>query len=128
MKVMRWCPALAVALMAFAANAAEPRVGKFTQYDAGEFVIVTSRGASQARRVIEDLVKFRLTLERALGKRATRNETRTTILLVGNADWRKWLRPREGIAGYFQRGRFSNHMAIDGEESLALALHVVFHE
>ena len=32
------------------ALAAEPRVGRFVKYDAGDFVIITSRSANQARR------------------------------------------------------------------------------
>lgn len=83
----------------------EPRVGKFVQYDAGEFVVVTSRSGAQARRIMEDLVKFRLTLERVLGKRATPNAFPTTIVITSASDWNSWLRPRENVAGFFQRAR-----------------------
>ena len=48
--------ALGISCLAFSA---EPRVGKFMKYDAGEYVIVTSRSGAQARRIREDLVKFR---------------------------------------------------------------------
>jgi len=37
------------------------RVGMYQRYDAGDYVIVSSRGSAQARRIMEDLVKFRAT-------------------------------------------------------------------
>src|SRR6187549_3401598 len=112
--------AFSFALTAFAG---EPRIGKFVQYDAGEFVVVTSRSGAQARRLMEDLVKFRLTLERVLGKRATPNAFPTTIVITSASDWNSWLRPRENVAGFFQRARFANYMAINGDASLDEALH-----
>jgi len=110
------------------AFAGDPRVGKFVQYDAGEFVVVTSRSGAQARRIMEDLVKFRVTLERVLGKRATRNAFPTTIVITSAGDWNKWLQPGRDVAGFFQRARFSNYMAINGDAPTEEALHVMFHE
>ena len=98
-----------------AASGGEARIGKFVQYDAGEFVVVTSRSGAQARRIMEDLVKFRVTLERVLGKRATRNAFPTTIVITSAGDWNKWLQPGRDVAGFFQRARFSNYMAINGD-------------
>ena len=72
----------AAVLCASLAYAGEPRVGKFTRYDTGEYTIVTSRGAVQAQRFMEDLVKFRVTLERMLGKRAAANAFPTTIVII----------------------------------------------
>lgn len=122
----------ATALLALAvsclASAAEPKVGKYVKYDTGGFVIVTSRGASQARRFVEDLAKFRLTLETVLGKRATKNDFPTTIVITSAADWKNWLQPREHVAGFFQRARFSNYLAMDGDAPSQDALTVVFHE
>jgi len=127
-------PATSVALIALvtwigsSASAAEPRVSKYQRYDAGDYVIVSSRGNAQARRIMEDLAKFRVTLERALGKRAVRNQAPTTIIIASDLDWKNWLQPRAMVAGYFQQGRFSNRMAIDGDETLENALAVIFHE
>ena len=120
--------ACAAAALCAGAVAAEPRVGKFTKYDAGEFVIVTSRSGAQAKHIVEDLGKFRLTLERALGKRAAQNSFPTVIVISSEADWTNWLQPRQDIAGYFQRARFSNYMALNGDAPSEGALHVVFHE
>ena len=100
------------------APAAEPRVGKYVKYDGGDYVIVTSRGAAQARRFMEDLVKFRLTLEVALGQSAAENTTPTTIVIAGKSDWNQWLRPREGLDGYFHSADFSNYMILDGDAPL----------
>lgn len=115
-------------LSASLAPAAEPRVSKFTRYDAGEFVIVSSRSGKQARDFMEQLAMFRATLERTLGKRATKNTTPTTILIASNADWRTWLQPRDNVAGFFQRGRFANYLALNGDWSQQETLHIVFHE
>ena len=52
-------------------GAAEPRIGKFVKYDTGDFVIVTSRSSSQAREIMENLAKFRLSLEKVLGNLQT---------------------------------------------------------
>src|SRR4051812_25499243 len=77
------------------ASAAEPRIGHFTRYDAGEFVIVTSRSAAQAKHIVEDLGKFRRTLERTLGRDATQNSFPTYIVITSTTDWKNWLQPRE---------------------------------
>jgi len=119
---------LATLLGAAAAPAGEPRVGRFTRYDTGSYVIVTSRGAPQAKRFVENLVQFRMTLERVLGKRATPNTLPATILITNGADWEKWLQPRQNVAGYFLRAHFSNNMALNGDATLGEALHIMFHE
>jgi len=128
MTASRWLVCAAATLCVSAAFAGEPRIGKFTRYDAGEYVIVTSRSATQAKRIMEGLVKFRLTLERMLGKRAAQSAFPTTIVIASHTDWTKWLQPRENVAGYFQRARFSNYMTFDGDASIDEALHVMFHE
>jgi hypothetical protein len=56
--------------LAQGASAADPRIGKLVRYDAGDYTIYTSRSASQARDFIGDLAKFRVALEKLLGKRA----------------------------------------------------------
>ena len=127
MRIRSLILALALAFTS-SAFAGDPRVGKFVQYDAGEFVVVTSRSGAQARRIMEDLVKFRVTLERVLGKRATRNAFPTTIVITSASDWNKWLQPGREVAGFFQRARFSNYMAINGDAPTEEALHVMFHE
>ena len=119
--------ALAVSCIA-PTQAGEPRVGRFVQYDAGEFVVVTSRSGAQARRIMEGLVKFRMTLEGVLGKRATPNAFPTTIVITSASDWKNWLQPAQNIAGFFQRARFSNYMALNGDAPVDEALHVMFHE
>ncbi len=85
------------------------------KYDAGEFVIVTSRSAGQARRFVEDLAKFRLTLERVLGKRATKSPFPTTIVITGASDWKNLAATAANVAGFFQRARFANYMAMNGD-------------
>jgi len=129
MKARRIATACALSLLAcLTANAAEPRVGKFVRFDAGEFVIVTSRSSLQARHFMEQLTMFRVALERTLGKRATRKAAPTTILITSNADWSNWLQPRQSVTGFFQRGRFSNYLAMNGDSSPQETLHLVFHE
>jgi hypothetical protein len=108
--------------------AAEPRIGRYVQYNGGDFTIVTSRGADQSRQFMQDLAKFRVTLEKVLGKRATRTVFPTTIIIASNSDWNKYLIPRQNVAGFFQQGRFANFMAMDGDAPHAQALHVILHE
>ncbi len=128
MKTLLRLAVVATWLYASPAFAGEPRVGKFVKYDAGEFVVVTSRSSSQARRVMEDLVKFRLTLERALGKRATASAFPTTIVISSASDWNNWLQPGRNVAGFFQKARFANYMAMNGDAPIEEALHIMFHE
>ena len=108
--------------------AAEPRIGKYVKYDAGEFIVITSRSANQARTFIEDLAKFRATLERTLGKPALNSTTPTTILITSNTDWNAWLEPRRNTAGFFQGARFENHMALNGDAAFEFSRVVVYHE
>src|SRR5688572_31256983 len=121
------CAPLAV-VWAAGATAGEPRVGKFVKYDAGEYVIVTSRSGIQARTFMEDLAKFRAALERALRKRASSATAPTTIVITSNTDWKTWLQPRQNVAGFFQRGRFTNYLAMNGDAPPEEARHLVFHE
>jgi tetratricopeptide (TPR) repeat protein len=118
---------LLVTLGNVTASAAEPRIGKFVRYDTGDFVIVTSRSASQARELMQKLVKFRLALEKVLGRRAARSGIGTKILIVSNGDWEKYLQPRERTAGFFQRSQFDNYMVMDGDMG-ELAIYIMFHE
>jgi tetratricopeptide (TPR) repeat protein len=113
-------------LLATVAPTAEPRIGKFVRYDTGDFVIVTSRSGAQAREIIQTLVKFRLTLEKLLGRRAARSGIGTHIVLVSTADWEKYLTPRDKVAGFFNRSMFDNYMAMNGD--VAGAIYVMLHE
>lgn len=123
----RWLVPFACILCA-AATAAEPRIGKFVSYDTGDFIVYTSRSGSQARQLIGDLAKYRLTLEKVMGTHATRTTIPTQIVIVSAGDWNKYLQPRQNIAGWFQRGDFANYMTINGDTELSLAVHVIFHE
>ena len=114
--------------VSFAATAAEPRIGKFVSYEMEDFTITTSRGAVQARHFMEDLAKFRITLEKTLGKRAAKSGIPTHILVVSGCEWQKYLQPRQNIAGWFQRGRFANYMVMNGDAAEQEATHIIFHE
>ncbi len=111
-----------------AAVAAEPRIGKFVSYEMEDFSILTSRGAKQARDFMEGLAKFRVTLEKTLGKRAARSGIPTHILVLSGTEWQKYLQPRQNIAGWFQRGRFANYMVMNGDAGPEEATHIIFHE
>jgi len=130
MKLRSWlmlCALMVNASGSIHAVAGAPRVGKFVKYDTGDFVIVTSRSGSQAREIMQKLVRFRITLEKVLGKRAARSGIGTQIIVVSQSDWEKYLQPRKQIAGYFQRARFDNYMALNGDEG-DYAIYVMFHE
>jgi hypothetical protein len=120
--------ALAAGVLAGAAGAAEPRIGKFVAYEMGDFTVVTSRSGNQARQVIGDLAKYRALLEKALGRRATNTAIPTQILIVSESDWRKYLQPRDNIAGWFQQGNFANYMTMNGDAERWFAVHVILHE
>src|SRR6188768_2943770 len=90
------CAALALSA---GANAAEPRLGKFVSYEVEDFTIYTTRSGDQARQFIEDLAKYRITLEKTLGKRAQKNTVPTRIVIVSASEWTKYLEPRKNVAG-----------------------------
>jgi hypothetical protein len=122
---MAW---LAATLLASSAFAADPRIGKLVRYDTGDYTIYTSRSANQARDFVADLAKFRVALEKLLGKRATPNQFPTNIVIVSASDFQKYLQPRENIAGYFQPGHFANFISMNGDFGKQDSLHLVFHE
>jgi hypothetical protein len=115
-------------LCASTAFAGEPRIGKFVKYDAGDYVIVTSRGPKQAKRIVENLPKIRATLERVLGVNAVRSPFPTTILIAGTSDWNQWIKPRFYTSGHFQRASFAYYIAINGTVPIGEDLSGVFHE
>ena len=117
----------AVALSA-AATAAEPRLGKFVSYEVEDFTIYTTRSGDQARQFIEDLAKYRITLEKTLGKRAQKNTVPTRIVILSSSEWEKYLQPRQNVGGWFQAGPFSNTMVMDGDSVRGAALQLIFHE
>jgi hypothetical protein len=128
MRKTGWLAALAAGAIATGSAAAEPRIGKFVSYDAGGFTVITSRSAGQARQFIGDLAKYRATLEKALLRHATNTAIPTQILIVSDADWRKYLEPRADIAGWFHQGGFANYITMNGDAERWFALHTVFHE
>lgn len=118
---------LAVCALAFTAHGAEPRIGKYVKYDTGDFVIITSRSARQTRDIMTGLVKFRMTLEKLTGRRVARSGIGTQIVISSRGDFEKYLQPREKIGGFFQRARFDNHMALNGDAG-EFVIYIVFHE
>jgi hypothetical protein len=128
MRKSGWLVALAVGLCAAGAGAAEPRIGKFVSYQTSDFTVITSRSAEQARQLIGDLAKYRVTLEKSLLRHATNTAIPTQILIVSDADWRKYLEPREDLAGWFQQGGFANYITMNGDAERWFAVHTVFHE
>lgn len=118
----------AAAALCASATAAEPRLGKFVSYQMEEFTIYTTRSGDQARQFIEDLAKYRVTLEKTLGKRAERNTVPTRIVILSSTEWEKYLQPRKNIAGWFQPGPFSNTIVMDGDTARGAALQLIFHE
>jgi hypothetical protein len=128
-EIMRtWTPWLLAMLVAGNAPAADPRIGKLVRYDAGDFTIYTSRSRNQARDFMEDLAKFRVTLEKFLGRRATPNQFPTRIVIVSASDFEKYFQPGEHVAGYFQRGEFANYIAMNGDFGQQNSLDIIFHE
>ena len=117
----------AVALCA-GAFAAEPHLGNFVSYETEEFTVYTTRSGDQARQFIEDLAKYRVTLEKTLGKRAQKNTVPTRIVIVSASEWKKYLEPRKNVGGWFQPGAFSNIMVMDGDGVRGAALQLIFHE
>ena len=117
----------AVALCA-GAVAAEPHLGKFVSYETEEFTVYTTRSGDQARQFIEDLAKYRVTLEKTLGKRAQKSTVPTRIVIVSASEWTKYLEPRKNVAGWFQPGAFSNTMVMDGDAVRGAAVQLIFHE
>lgn len=120
--------AVLVACLATSTTAAEPHIGRFVAYETRDYTIVTSRSGSQARQFAEDLAKYRALLEKALGRHATNTAVPTQILIVSESDWRKYLQPRENIAGWFQQGDFANYMTMNGDADRWFAVHVILHE
>jgi len=119
---------IAAAALSAGAAAAEPRLGKFVSYEVEDFTIYTTRSGDQARQFIEDLARFRVTLEKTLGKRALKNTVPTRIVIVSATEWGKYLEPRQNIAGWFQPGPFGNVMVMNGDSVRGAAVQLIFHE
>jgi hypothetical protein len=129
MKLRWWSAgALAIVFGSLAAQGAEPRIGKLVSYELTDYTIYTTRSAEQARRFASALAKFRVSLEKLLGKRATEMHIPTHIVILSHGEWEKYLQPRQNVAGWFQSGRFSNYIVMDGDAEGPEALHLVFHE
>src|SRR5687768_1514588 len=119
--MLTWCAAMPM-------WAAEPRIGRMVAYELPDYTIYTTRSSSQARRFATELGKFRLTLEKLLGKRAAKNEIPTHLVILSRNEWQKYLQPRQHISGWFQPGMFSNVIVMDGDAEGIEATHLVFHE
>ena len=129
MPVRIWFLTLTAAFaLSSVATAAEPKIGKFVAYQAGKISIVSSRGARQVRDLVEDLADFQLALETTLKRKSAETGIPTHIFILGRREWEKYLRPREGVAGFFLPQRFANYILIDGESDRDSALQIVYHE
>jgi tetratricopeptide (TPR) repeat protein len=111
-----------------AGDIVDPLIGKYVSYEVEDFTIITSRSSDQARQFIEDLAKFRVTLEKTLGKRAQQNLVPTRIIIVSSSVWEKYLAPRQNVTGWFHPGPFGNVMVMNGDAIRGAALYVIFHE
>lgn len=119
---------LACLALAGMATGAEPRLAKFTAYDAGNTHVLTSRSGSQARALMDDLAKFRATLEKLLNRRTATRGIPTYIVIVNTTDWEKYLQPRQNVIGWFQSSRFANYIVMNGDADRGAALSTIFHE
>jgi tetratricopeptide (TPR) repeat protein len=121
--------AVAFAVMcAGSAFAREPKIGKFVEYQAGNFTIATSLGEAQVRDLMDDLALFQLTLETTLHRKSVDTGIPTHIMLLGHREWEKYLMPRQELAGLFVPRSFANYLFIDGSTDHLQALRIVFHE
>jgi hypothetical protein len=120
--------ALIACLVTTAGLAAEPRVGRMVAYELEDYTIYSTRSSSQARRFATELGKFRLTLEKLLGKRATKAHIPTHLVILSRGEWERYLQPRQHVAGWFQPGMFSNVIVMNGDAEGTEVSHLVFHE
>jgi tetratricopeptide (TPR) repeat protein len=127
MKARAWWLGLVVGL-AGVATAAEPRIGRMSAYELPDYTIYTTRSAVQARRFATELARFRATLEKLVGKQAARKSVPTHLVILSRGEWERYLQPRKMIAGWFQPGRFSNVIVMNGDAEGFEATHLVFHE
>jgi tetratricopeptide (TPR) repeat protein len=110
------------------AQAAEPRLGNFTRYQLDDLTIYTTRSASQAELIVENIARFRVVLEKVLGKRIAKSGIPTHIVIVSETDWEKYLEPRQGVGGWFRAGDFANYMVMNGDMDRGSALYMLLHE
>ena len=112
------------------ATAAQPQLGKFVHYEMSGLTLLTDHGDQEARQVVEELAKFRILLEKTLTLKAENTAVPTHIVIVSGAEWDKYLRTSESVAGWFQRTPFANYLAINGDSEGVGGnpLHVVLHE
>jgi hypothetical protein len=120
--------ALLLCFLSTAATAAEPRIGRLVAYELPGYTIYTTRSSSQARKFATELAKFRVTLEKLLGKRATQNDIPTNLVILSRGEWEKYLQPRKHVAGWFQPRMFSNVIVMNGDAEGTEVTHLVFHE
>lgn len=115
-------------LVSTATIAAEPRIGRMVAYELEDYTIYTTRSSTQARRFATEIGKFRVTLEKLLGKRATKAHIPTHLVILSRGEWERYLQPRQHVAGWFQPGMFSNVIVMNGDAEGAQVTHLVFHE
>src|SRR5688572_24944966 len=108
------------------ASGAEPRLARFTAYQSDNMHVLTSRSGAQARALMEELVKFRMTLEKMLGRKTASRGIPTYIVIVSNSEWEKYLQPRQNVIGWFQPARFANYITMNGDSDRAQAMHLIF--
>jgi tetratricopeptide (TPR) repeat protein len=124
-----WISGLALCLaLTSPANAAEPRLGNFTRYQLDDFTIYSTRSASQAELIVENIARFRVVLEKVLGKRVAKSGIPTHIVIVSETDWERYLEPRQGVGGWFRAGDFANYMVMNGDMDRGSALYMLLHE
>jgi hypothetical protein len=112
----------------FAAGA-EPRLSKFTSYQAGDTThVLTSRSGAQARALMEELAKFRVALEKMLVSKTSSRGIPTYIVIVSASEWEKYLQPRQKVIGWFQPSRFANYILMNGDGDRDQSMHLIFHE
>jgi hypothetical protein len=115
-------------LLAGFAAGAEPRLSKFTSYQAGDTHVLTSRSGAQARALMDELAKFRVALEKMIGRKTSSRGIPTYIVIVSASEWEKLLQPRQNVIGWFQPSRFANYILMNGDSERDRALHLIFHE
>jgi len=92
------------------------------------FTVVGDVSDRKLRAAAEDVAIFRTVIGRFVSTARQGEELPVSVFAVSGATWKKYLSPRQGVAGYFVPGAFQADIVIAADDDFEASRVTVYHE
>jgi hypothetical protein len=128
MKVFAIAATVCLSLLALAARADPPRLGKLNEYRTAGYTLVSSGDDILMRTLVQDLARFEQLLALTLKREPRPHPVPTRIFLLSSSIWKKYLETSLDLSGEFVALPFANLILLNGDMARSHTRIALYHE